>query len=468
MTLMSLIATNFLGQNTPAIFAIELEYIEMWAQDVAAMFGYHAGAASVAAALPSITSAPSSLAGLFTTPLTSLASSAGSIFGPGLSSFVGAAQTAVAEMSSLFSVPAVSSLTTVAQIGMYPASAVVPPMMVLAHGGTPASAAVGATEVLAGAQGFVGSTAPATQALGSTGGWGSAMSAGLGSARFVGAISVPPTWQGAAPARIITAAMSGLEGAAPGVSGATGPTGVPVVPPNGTAPGAPGAGNGRGNPRATHVVQSRPRVVPRTAWCHGPRSDNRAISLPEPNPAPGQGDTSRRRVMWCAQLVGTGRTQAPAQWPDIPAYLFRPGDRSYRFVNFDSHGYEFRCRADRKSDSTLVFSTRAGPVDGHFRRRSSHRTGSPRTGLARHDRSVCMNCGTVCPTTSSAAHAGRREILKGTEANLSARHVGSGATVVSGPAIRAQSAALFNTRKIGYSRILTLCLTYDYEGLGGD
>jgi PPE-repeat protein len=264
-TLMSLIATNFLGQNTPAIFAIELEYIEMWAQDVAAMFGYHAGAASVASALPSITSAPSSLAGLFTTPLTSLASSAGSIFGPGLSSFVGAAQTAVAEMSSLFSVPAVSSLTTVAQIGMYPASAVVPPMMVLAHGGTPASGAVGATEVLAGAPGFLGSTAPATQALGSSGGWGSAMSAGLGSARFVGAISVPPTWQGAAPARILTAAMSGLEGAAPGVSaGATGPTGLPVVPPNGTAPGAPGAGNGRGNPRATHVVQSRPRVVPRT------------------------------------------------------------------------------------------------------------------------------------------------------------------------------------------------------------
>jgi PPE-repeat protein len=247
-TLMSLIATNFLGQNTPAIFAIELEYIEMWAQDVAAMFGYHAGAASVASALPSITSAPSSLAGLFTTPLESLASSAGSIFGPGLSSFVGAAQTAVAEMSSLFSVPAVSSLTTVAQVGMYPASAVVPPMMVLAHGGTPASA-VGAAEVLAGAPGFVGSTAPATQALGSSGGWGSAMSAGLGSARFVGAIS----------------AMSGLEGAAPGVSaGATGPTGLPVVPPNGTAPGTPGAGNGRGNPRATHVVQSRPRVVPRT------------------------------------------------------------------------------------------------------------------------------------------------------------------------------------------------------------
>jgi PPE-repeat protein len=265
-TLMTLVATNFLGQNTPAIFATELQYIEMWAQDVAAMFGYHAGAASVASALPSITAAPTSLAGLFATPLTDFASSLGPIFGPGLSSLVGAAQSAVAEMSSLFSIPAVSSLTTVAQIGMYPATAVLPPMMALAHGAAPASAAVGAAEVLTGAPGFVGSTAPAMPALGSSGGWGSAMSAGLGSARFVGAISVPPAWQGSAPARIITAAMSGLEGATRGVPGAAGPTGVPVMSPNGVAgtPGAAGTGNGRGGPRATHVVQSRPRVVPRT------------------------------------------------------------------------------------------------------------------------------------------------------------------------------------------------------------
>ena len=35
--LMSLIATNFLGQNTPAIAATEAHYAEMWAQDVTAM-----------------------------------------------------------------------------------------------------------------------------------------------------------------------------------------------------------------------------------------------------------------------------------------------------------------------------------------------------------------------------------------------------------------------------------------------
>ncbi|HVQ98519.1 MAG TPA: PPE family protein, partial [Mycobacterium sp.] len=35
--LMSLIATNLLGQNTPAIAATEANYAEMWAQDAAAM-----------------------------------------------------------------------------------------------------------------------------------------------------------------------------------------------------------------------------------------------------------------------------------------------------------------------------------------------------------------------------------------------------------------------------------------------
>lgn len=44
--LMSLIATNFLGQNTPAIAATEAQYIEMWAQDAAAMYGYTASSST--------------------------------------------------------------------------------------------------------------------------------------------------------------------------------------------------------------------------------------------------------------------------------------------------------------------------------------------------------------------------------------------------------------------------------------
>jgi PPE-repeat protein len=44
--LMTLIATNFFGQNTPAIAATEAQYMEMWAQDALAMYGYAASSAT--------------------------------------------------------------------------------------------------------------------------------------------------------------------------------------------------------------------------------------------------------------------------------------------------------------------------------------------------------------------------------------------------------------------------------------
>ena len=48
--LASLVSTNALGQNTPAIAATEAQYSEMWAQDAAAMYGY-AGASAAATRL---------------------------------------------------------------------------------------------------------------------------------------------------------------------------------------------------------------------------------------------------------------------------------------------------------------------------------------------------------------------------------------------------------------------------------
>ena len=53
--LAALVATNFLGQNTPAIAATEAQYGEMWAQDAAAMYGY-AGSSASAAKLDPLTS----------------------------------------------------------------------------------------------------------------------------------------------------------------------------------------------------------------------------------------------------------------------------------------------------------------------------------------------------------------------------------------------------------------------------
>ncbi|MFZ1163576.1 PPE family protein, SVP subgroup [Mycobacterium sp.] len=50
--LAALLATNFFGQNTPAIAATEIQYAEMWAQDAAAMYGYAASSASATSLSP--------------------------------------------------------------------------------------------------------------------------------------------------------------------------------------------------------------------------------------------------------------------------------------------------------------------------------------------------------------------------------------------------------------------------------
>ena len=55
--LMTLIATNILGQNTAAIAATETHYAEMWAQDAAAMYAY-AGSSAAASQLTPFGPAP--------------------------------------------------------------------------------------------------------------------------------------------------------------------------------------------------------------------------------------------------------------------------------------------------------------------------------------------------------------------------------------------------------------------------
>jgi len=50
--LAALVATNILGQNTPAIAATEAHYMEMWAQDAAAMYAYAAASATASQLTP--------------------------------------------------------------------------------------------------------------------------------------------------------------------------------------------------------------------------------------------------------------------------------------------------------------------------------------------------------------------------------------------------------------------------------
>jgi PPE-repeat protein len=56
--LAQLVATNILGQNTPAIAATEAHYMEMWAQDAAAMYSYAGSSQSVTTGLTQFNEPP--------------------------------------------------------------------------------------------------------------------------------------------------------------------------------------------------------------------------------------------------------------------------------------------------------------------------------------------------------------------------------------------------------------------------
>jgi PPE-repeat protein len=90
--LMLLIATNFLGMNTPAIAATEAQYGEMWAQDAAAMYGYAASSA-VASVLKPFTQPPQ-----VTNPSAQAVQAAAVAQGSGTAT--GTAQTTLAQLTS--------------------------------------------------------------------------------------------------------------------------------------------------------------------------------------------------------------------------------------------------------------------------------------------------------------------------------------------------------------------------------
>lgn len=251
-SLTSLVATNFIGQNTPAIAATEFDYVEMWAQDVAAMLGYHAGAASVAAALTPFALPPIDLPGL--------ASTVGAV----ADALTPVTQAVTAAVQSLLSGSSLQSLTSVAQVAATPVSMLMSPMMSLAQGANGAGVAgTGLVTGIADAPKLVGDTAPALK-----GGMGVGTAADLGKARLVGAVSVPPSWPGSMPKGVVSSAVSGL-GALSNAAEMSQPAagGMPMMPMpmgmGGAGAGTPGGMLGRGG-ASPHVVQQRPSVIPRT------------------------------------------------------------------------------------------------------------------------------------------------------------------------------------------------------------
>ena len=275
ISLMTLIATNFLGLNTPAIFANEFDYVEMWAQDVAAMVGYHGGATAVAESLTPFSLPPVDLAGLAANvgaQFTGLATTASAAMSPAVQGVVAAAPGLVAGVQSAAASVPVQSLSSFAQLGAMPASMLIGPLM---QAGTSASSTAGLAGASAGAglvdaPKFVGDVNPMKGLGGGGAGLGGGMSAGLGNARLVGSMSVPPTWQGSVPKGMASSAMSGLGANAAEMAQAAGAGaggGMPMMPMpmggGGAGGGMPGGMMGRGG-ASPHVVQNRPSVIPRT------------------------------------------------------------------------------------------------------------------------------------------------------------------------------------------------------------
>jgi len=291
--LMSLIATNILGQNTPAIAATEAQYAEMWAQDAAAMYGY-AGSSSAATQLtpfiepqqvtsPSAMSAQSAavtqaaatpagtqqstlaqLISAMPNALQGLASPAAS--GTGLSSildgfniFSSSSGSSTGGLSGLLNVISGANgsafgeflngniWNTIFSSGFYMPGNYVGTLADFAGlGGQGASAAAGdaAGAAANAAEGPLG---------GGIGGLGSAVSGGLGRASLVGPLSVPPSWTLPAP-----------------VQGGLGSTmgGTPMIGPPAVAAGMPGVplgGNmgGQAMGRAVPQYGFRPTFVAR-------------------------------------------------------------------------------------------------------------------------------------------------------------------------------------------------------------
>ncbi|MDT7768002.1 MAG: hypothetical protein QOI30_998 [Mycobacterium sp.] len=183
-----LVATNFLGINTPAIMATEVHYAEMWAQDAAAMYGY-AGSSAAAAKLtpftpPQQNTNPAGLAA----QNAAVTNSGGTQTSTSVDTII---QQILADINKALEPDTVNS-----GISAY---ATVPSIILSALSALSAgskSAATAADSTVAALTDVSAGLGRVAAALGSVGtaSVGGAASAGLARAASVGALSVPPAW----------------------------------------------------------------------------------------------------------------------------------------------------------------------------------------------------------------------------------------------------------------------------------
>ncbi|OBG34373.1 hypothetical protein A5672_23005 [Mycobacterium alsense] len=210
--LVALVATNIFGQNTPAIAATEAQYAEMWAQDAAAMYAY-AGASALATALTPFSPPPrnTNSAGP-ATQAAAVAQATGTSAGSAQStvSSVPQAMSAVpAALSSLAATPAqsvpvdlIDVLGSLSGIFLDPeigSAGLVTSTIALPYDVVGALTGFHTDDIVSGWAGMqpfpgVGPQPPTPFPVVTNLAGGSAVTAGLGEARPVGALSVPPSW----------------------------------------------------------------------------------------------------------------------------------------------------------------------------------------------------------------------------------------------------------------------------------
>ncbi|WP_136245451.1 PPE family protein [Mycobacterium intracellulare] len=272
--LANLVATNFLGQNTPAIAATEAQYMEMWAQDAGAMYVYAASSATASElapfAPPPKTSTPDAASKQSAAVAKAVAEPAGN-------TAQNTSQLASPQALSLNASHAVQHASTTAAANM--ASQVTTSTSTSSSASTTYATIMKNTWGLAyfsnGMTGFFtsiaqqltfgpgGSTAGAGGAwfptpqfaslgLGNLGGGGlshlSGVTAGAGQAARVGSLSVPQDW--ATLTSAVSPAVSDMDAAPVQAAAATGTTGGS---PNGLLRGMPVGAMGRRGATAGYV-----------------------------------------------------------------------------------------------------------------------------------------------------------------------------------------------------------------------
>ena len=219
--LMTLIATNILGQNTPTIATTEAQYSEMWAQDAATMYGYAASAASATTLTPftpplpttdqgagqpeAVTQATGTAAG----NAQNIVSSAQQTFSAvpnALTSFAPALAPALADpLTPLDVVNLLGSLSGIFVDPEIGAAGLAAGTVALPYDVVGALTGFHTDDIVSGWAGIqtwpgMAPVPPTPFPVITNLAGGSAVSAGLGQANAVGNLSVPPGWTAAAPA----------------------------------------------------------------------------------------------------------------------------------------------------------------------------------------------------------------------------------------------------------------------------